>query len=811
MPRPSLPVPSPVPGRTRQWCASAALLLLCVERAAAAGPGSDGLVSAAVKLSVNLSAAEVAAAEQGAAQEMYLEVSVNAEETGLVLRFGGQPGRLSTSAASLRQLGVVLGRPAADAEELVLDDIAGLRYTYDAARQRISLVLADHLRAPFRISTRPAPAPPEAGANDRGALINYDAAVQLGSNPGALLANEVRYFNRHGVLTSSGIARLGQGNHDYLRYNTAWSMDDPLTLRSLQLGDLISSSLSWNRSVRLGGVQWRKNFGLRPDLPTFPVASLRGSALVPSALSLYVNGVQQASATVPAGPYELSQVSGISGAGEARIVTRDALGRETFSVVPLYVDTRLLAPGLSDWSVETGVLRRDFGARSFSYGSAPVATASARQGLTQQLTVEAHGELSGELVNAGAGLLLALKGYGVLTANLAASVASGVAAAPGQRGRQLGIGYQYQGRGLGVDAYSMRAGSGYGDLATGDGSPAARGLDRLTVSSALFGGQSVGVSYVGYRTAGLEGDTRIASVNWSATIGPAFLSASAYRDLRRPAQRGVYFNLSFALGERMSSSLGGGRQGGVARRGIQLLRSPDIEGGLGWDVQAGQNDRSTLGQGQVHYLGRYGRLGALVQHSGERTSTALDASGSLVVMDGTVAATRQVGAGFALVSTGGVAGVPVIHEHRRIGVTNASGHLLVPNLNPYGSNQIAIDPSDLPADARVRVSDMQVAPRALAGVLARFPVERYSAATVLLRGADSQPIAPGTPLRHRESGGVSIVGHDGIAFIDDLDEDNTLEVGEGAQACVFRFRYLRAAAASLPTIGPLHCTVGKAP
>ncbi|WP_157653393.1 hypothetical protein [Burkholderia ubonensis] len=35
---------------------------------------------------------------------------------------------------------------------------------------------------------------------------------------------------------------------------------------TVQIGDTISSSLSWTRSPRLGGVQWRGNFGMRASM-----------------------------------------------------------------------------------------------------------------------------------------------------------------------------------------------------------------------------------------------------------------------------------------------------------------------------------------------------------------------------------------------------------------------------------------------------------------------------------------------------------------------------------------------------------------
>jgi outer membrane usher protein len=737
------------------------------------------------------------AAQAPAPETLYLEVRVNSLATGLIVRFNNSAAGLSASAASLRELGIALDPLTMPGEqEILLDAIAGLRYEYDAAGQRISLQVADALRAPFRLDAR-APAPADGVGSGSGVVLNYDALVQRGAARAILAANELRYFNDAGVFSSSGLASVDRGASRYLRYNTSWSTADPLTLRAFQAGDLISSALPWSRSVRLGGLQWRRNFALQPELTTFPVASLRGSALVPSALNLYVNGVQQLSSAVPAGPFEVNQVAGISGAGEARIVTRDALGREQLKVVALYVDTRLLAPGLFDYSAEAGVLRRDFGSRSFGYASQPVASASGRYGLSPLITLEAHGEAAAGLLNGGAGILANLDGRGVLSATVAASAGRA-------RGGLAALGYQYLGRGTGIDVYSMRASPRYTDLAARDGSVVTRSIDRVALSAALFGGQSVGLSYIGYQSSAAA--AHLVSLSWGATLGQRiFISASAFQDLRQRASRGVYLNLSFAFGNRTSASAGGGRQNGIARRALQLMRSPALDGGIGWDLQRSQNGAGALSQGQLQYLGSYGRIGALAQYSEGNRAASIDASGALVLMDGTLAATRQVGSGFALVSTGGVAGVPVIHENRRIGVTDSGGHLLVPNLNAYGSNRVAIDIADLAADARVATTSMNVVPRQLSGVLARFPVERYRAASVLLRGADGTPLAAGTPVRHRQSGLETIVGHDGIAFVDNLGEDNTLDVGQGETACTVTFRYLRADAPALPTIGPLRC------
>ena len=206
-----------------------------------------------------------------------------------------------------------------------------------------------------------------------------------------------------------------------IRDSTYWTHSDQDTLRTLRVGDTITSSLNGSRSVRVAGIQWGRNFALRPDLVTFPVSSLSASSVVPSSVSLYVNGVQQYSGNVPAGPFVVNQIPGVTGSGQATLVTRDALGRSVSTSVPLYIDTRMLAAGLSSYSIEVGVARRQFSVRSFDYDKRPAVTASGRYGLDDALTLEGHTEMSAGVYNVGAGALVRLGQAGVVNGALSGS------------------------------------------------------------------------------------------------------------------------------------------------------------------------------------------------------------------------------------------------------------------------------------------------------------------------------------------------------------------------------------------------------
>lgn len=741
-----------------------------------------------------------------AAVELYLEVSLNGAATGAIARFTrGPTGGLRTTLQDLRELGLdpeKLGLRGAPGSAVDLDTVPGLSYTWDNALQSIALRLADALRAPLQLDARPLRV---FGAGDAspGLFVNYDLYAQSGRSGESARASalhEIRYFDARGVFSSGGVTTLHSAGRRYLRHDTSWSWADPAALSSLQLGDIINRSLSWTRSLRMAGVEWRKNFELRPDLVTYPVAGLQGSAVVPSSVSLYVNGMQQFNAEVPDGPFVLNGITGLNGAGQATVVTRDALGRELATSLPLYIDTRLLAPGLSDYAAALGVPRRDFGLRSFGYARRPVASSSLRHGVTDFFTLEAHAEAASNLVNGGAGALVRLGQLGVVHGALAGSAGG---ADGGKRGLLASAGYQYLSARWSLDAQSTRAGSGYADLGTLEGSPVAPVSDRVSANLALGAGQGLSASYIGYRPPG-RATARLASLAWSLRLGAsAFLSVNAYQDLRQRQTRGLSATLSVGLPGRAGSSAGAGNRNGERTWNSALSRAADVDGGLGWSLQDADQGGARYTQAQLNYLGRSGQISAQVQRGGGTLTRALGAAGSLVAMDGALLAARQVGRAFALVSTG-VAGVPVLQENRAVGRTDAGGHLLVPDLVPYAANGLAIDTTELPVDAHVRSSSAEVVPQRLAGIVARFTVARFAAASVIVHGRDGLPVALGT-IVEIDGGAPTVAGHDGVVFVDGARPLNRLVLRAPAGACEVTFTFDPAPGAALAPLGPFTC------
>ncbi|RAS07006.1 outer membrane usher protein [Cupriavidus alkaliphilus] len=738
---------------------------------------------------------DVAVAGPGA-QTVYLAVSLNGVPRGLVARFELRDGMLATTPEELRQIGLRAEVLPVDGNGLVwLDAIPGLRVSYRQSSQEAALDAPDALLVPAIVGTLARPEARLSGGT--GLVLSYDLYGETGRGRHVGLYSEQRVFHGQGVLSNSGVATWSEAQDRYVRLDTAWTYTDAATLSSVQVGDAISGALNWSRAVRLGGLQYRRNFTVRPDLVTYPVPLLGASAAVPSAVDLYVNNVRQFSGEVPSGPFVLNNTPAVNGAGQAVIVVRDALGRDISTTIPLYIDTRLLAAGLTDFSVEAGFLREDYGLRSAGYGRQPAGSASVRHGLSETLTLEGHAEAMPGTYTVGGGVLASAGGFGVFSA--AASLGAGR-----ERGALFSLGYQLRTPAITIDLQGIRTAATYQDLAARSGAPYPDGLYRATLSWPMARNGSLALSYVQLDDA-QPGGSKIGSVAYTAQLGGRYsVNLSAYKDFGGNGGSGALVTLTAVLGHDTSASVAAGVDGGKASLYASAAQSTPYEGGWGWQAQASQTDGVRRYLAQARYRGRYGEMFAAAQSNERDVTGAVDVTGSVVVMDGAVLPARRINESFALVSTG-MAGVPVLVESRRIGTTDGNGHYLVPDLMPYQANRVAIDPLVLPADARLDKPSQYVVPSWHAGALARFQVERFRGAQLSLVTPAGEPVAAGTPVVHVESGATSVVGYDGMVFFDNLAAHNHLVAGEAQQRCTASFSYRAAPAGSIPSLGRITC------
>ena len=172
---------------------------------------------------------------------------------------------------------------------------------------------------------------------------------------------------------------------------------------------------------------------------------------------------------------------------------------------------------------------------------------------------------------------------------------------------------------------------------------------------------------------------------------------------------------------------------------------------------------------------------------------------------------RQIFDGFAVVSTDGIAHVPVKLENNPVGTTDSHGLLLITPLNAYQNNQVSIDPMDLPADMRIAHVQALATPSDRAGILVHFGITPVRAASLILVDAADKPLPLGSEVRMQgQLGDAALVGFDGAVYLDTLTEHNVLDVQTPTGSCQVRFDYHKQGG-SIPQIGPLRCSTGTTP
>lgn len=422
--------------------------------------GGGGAVLVLWTAVLNAMPASAAQAGEAAGDQLYLELVINSVATGKIVPVLNSGKQFFVAIDDLKQAGL----PLATSYEQV--DVAGLPRVaseYDSHNQRLILTVPPSWLPAQQIGSDKA-YERRAPVSSLGAVVNYDVYTsdsEQGSSQTSAWT-ELRVFGDKGVVSNTGVySHTYSGErtrpNSYTRYDTTWSFSDDESMRTYELGDYISRSLPWGSSARLGGVQVSRDFSLRPDVISYPLPRFQGEAAVPTTVDLFINGYKASSSQVDPGPFTLTNVPFINGAGEAVVVTTDALGRQVSTTVPFYVSSQLLAQGFSDYAVSAGALRKDYGLENFAYG-AGAATGSFRYGVTDYFTLEAQGEAAEGLALGGLGGVLALGNYGNL--NLSASQSDG----PDGRGGQVSYGYRYNTRSFSLSAQQMVRERGFSNL-----------------------------------------------------------------------------------------------------------------------------------------------------------------------------------------------------------------------------------------------------------------------------------------------------------------------------------------------------------
>lgn len=715
--------------------------------------------------------------EQAGVEMLLLELSINDQRLSHVVRAEQMPGGplllpvdawIETRLAPLAQATTLGdGTPA-----YALDALPGATWRLD--RQNMSIEISApagaFVASTFMLDTKLGAPPPRSRP---GVMLDYDLTVSSSAgsiSSGATL--EAVAFSQFGNIVSSALVTNSASGRSVTRLDTYWRYDLPHRMETLIVGDSVGIGGGWSRPARYGGIRWGCDFGMRPGFVTLPQLSLTGEAALPSTVDVLVNNTRRMSRSVQPGPFELSNVPIVSGAGEIGLVVRDLLGRETVVRQSYYASPRLLAPGLSDFSLEAGRLRTGYGSDT-AYGAA-FGTATWRQGLRNSLTGEARLEWQGQRRAAGVELDGLLGAWGVARVALAVSGNNMPSAHDSGRLVQAGIERSTL-RGGGALQYE-HAGRGFAPFGDAPGALAVaqRARDRWLASlgGSLWGAVSGGASFVRQtRWNGEQVQMLGLSLNQSLWQKVSLALAINKRlDSERSLTCAISLNLPLGAGIGASSQVSRGGNGKLTSS-VSASGNAPAGPGLGWRVQAAspESQRAQLGL-QYNTSAAEWALDATSSAKGQ-LATRVDGRGTVGWLEGMAFASRPVGqSSVAVIKVDGIKGVPVLRNYQVVAVTDARGLAFVPGLLPWQKNRIEIDALALPLDIEVSSTERDIIPFARSGMLLDFNARRSRQALLVLHQRDGTPVPIGARVRLLPAGPEFIVGRRGEVWLTELAE-----------------------------------------
>jgi outer membrane usher protein len=691
-----------------------------------------------------------------------------------------------------------------------LGSVPGFQARMNFANQSVDLLFSAAAFAATRVGgedEKQLPLTPTAPS----VFLNYDfnlafSRTRAGSvtrDLGSLF--ELGYSSDLGVMISSFvgrnlISRDTAAPRALRRLETSLTRDYRDSNLTLRIGDGTTRTGLWGRQVYFGGIQANRNFSLTPGFVTQPLPVIRGSSSAPSTVELYINDALRQTSSVPSGPFVLDKLPVFTGSGQARLVVRDLLGRETVIVQPFFTHAELLETGLLDWSAEAGAVRLNLGVDSGNYGKR-FASGIVRYGFTPELTMESRAEVAADMQNLGGGAIFVLP-TGML----------GHAALAGSHDQIAGAGYEWL---LGIERTSLRhsfttraegASRSYREI----------GLDALlprtrrelsasyTYSSDLMGSLGLGLARID--TFG-RGTLTTYSVNYSMRVGRrSSFNVSATRVAGATSGTSVNISLTVPLDNQITTTANVNYRGGQADAYATASKGQSEETGLGWRVLAGTRQSEPYSEGGLYYQGDRSLMAADVSISAQQQALRLGTQGALVFTDGRLFASRSLQDSFALVEVPGYPDIGVGFQGRPLTRTNKDGVALLPRLMAYQSNSIRLDPSDLPISAELDSIEQIAVPAARSGVKIVFPVRSGRGALVKLILDDGEPAPPGAEIVLAGDNKEFFVARRGEAFVTGLQQKNVLTLKWKGAHCTVVVALPAGHLDDIARVGPLTCT-----
>ena len=298
-----------------------------------------------------------------------------------------------------------------------------------------------------------------------------------------------------------------------------------------------------------------------------------------------------------------------------------------------------------------------------------------------------------------------------------------------------------------------------------------------------------------------DGYERTLSTGWNGNINGISYSVSYsysdYPDSTQPADQQLAFSIQIPLSRFMpnawaSYSVNTAKHGDT-RQQVGLNGTALADNNLSYSLQQSYTNHGTGGSGNINadYKGGQGEITGGYNYDDDMQQVNYGLKGGIVVHPHGITLSQPLGDSLAIVKAPGADDAKV---QNNTGVyTDWRGYAVVPYVNAYRKNRIALDTSTLSDGVDIDTAVQTVTPTQGAVVMADFNtrVGRRVLMTLLYRGL---PVPFGAQAKMKE-GGSGIVGDDGQVYLTGVPDEGDITVNwNGKQQCVVHYRLPESAA-----------------
>jgi outer membrane usher protein len=220
----------------------------------------------------------------------------------------------------------------------------------------------------------------------------------------------------------------------------------------------------------------------------------------------------------------------------------------------------------------------------------------------------------------------------------------------------------------------------------------------------------------------------------------------------------------------------------------RVSKSRSLRPGWGYDLNLGIESGDSSAFLAAEYGGAHGVYSAAYRRIKGQDAYRLGTTGAVSWTRGQVFFSRPVGSSFALVEVEDLGGVDVMLNNQLIGTTSKDGRLLVPHLNPYYGNRLAINDRDIPVNYEIPRLEQVIATPFRGDGTVSFKVRTLQAFTGVLNIVNGNQARPAEywGLRYSVNGEVkeTVIGRSGVFYFENTPAGPlTVDIFSGEQNC----------------------------